>query len=245
MFNPAQFYEAGRLRSIKGLIYYNKFDGISKDSSGLDISTINPIKGTIWNYESSIKGQGLNLSGNDVISVGSSNDYFSLSNGTSDLPATISCVIKNNTINSSYNSILGKMAYGTSGVNEWFLAVNVDRKLFFFKVCGVTGNVLQYTSSTSLVNNNSYHIIFITDGINAWFVINGVKESANISINGSGIYNYMHRGNRQLTIFQLGTGSTATRYMKGTISQLGIFNRMLSDEECLKIWNNGSLINLK
>lgn len=230
---------------VNGLIYYNKFNGISIDSSPNGISTTNPSTGTIWNYESSILGQGLNLSGNSLITASNSDIFSFTDNVSKDLPFSISVVIKNNIVNTEFNGICGKTGSGTSGVWEWYYIVVPDGRVSFAKRDkSLTSNSKVYTSTTTLTNGVSYHVIFKTDGINAWFIINGVKELATVTITGTGIYNFMGKGTRPLIIFNIGAAN-ANRYFKGTLSQFAIWNRMLSDEEDAKIWNSGGLINLR
>lgn len=228
-----------------GLIYYNKFNGISIDSSLNGISTTNPTTGTIWNYESSILGQGLNLSGNSAINAADSDIFSFTDNVSKDLPMSISVVIKNNTVNTEFNGICGKTASGTSGVWEWYYCIRRDRKLYLRKRDKkLVDNNKEYISITTLTDGVSYHVIFKTDGINAWFVINGVEELATVTITGTGVYNFMGKGTTTLSIFNIGS-TVASRYHKGTISQFAIWNRMLTAEEEAKIWNSGGLINIR
>ena len=114
----------------------------------------------------------------------------------------------------------------------YFLCDEIDvDNLFFRRSDGglkVGGSLGDTTINEKTTNNEQWnHIVLKTDGTTSQIWINGVKEITTGANNFAGMTNNLMLGNR----------NDLTRDFKGMISEFRIYNRQLTDDEIIAIYN--------
>ena len=128
--------------------------------------------------------------------------------------------------NFSSNKYQGLISFDSSSTRGWFLFQFSDNSILLFD--GTTS----YTLKTSYTTTNQWDNFIVTyDGSNLIFYINGAQESTqSVSINLQANGNDGQIGNNQFA---------SGRFFNGKMSNIALLDRALTEQEVLKIYNNG------
>lgn len=226
---------------LEGLVAYYAFEYNANDN-------VNGYNGSLVGTPTFTSGKnnlGINF-GNDNIKryfEVADNDDFSFTNGTTDVPFSISAWVNFSAFNGTGNWFISKR--GTiSGTDEWQL-VYYQNRLNFYKFQFNDNSIYQQiaTSTTPFSLNTWYHICY-TDSGNSLvgsgkLYINGVTN-VDINQNAGGTYTRMNNGTR-ITRFGIDSWQARTDLKhRGLIDELGIWkNRELTPTEVLELYNSG------
>ncbi len=211
----------GKAVTNENLISYYKFNGDSSDDVGANPGTT--YGGLI--YSSSGKdGAAAEFDGsNDFISISNENNFDSLTGGES----TISFWMKQNDVSQTERGILQKR--DANNYNKFFCQVSS------LLGCGLWSTDSNAVWVTTSINNNEWTHIVITTSVsnkkislykNGAYVSNNTNPSL-ISTN----------NNQPLRIGY--AMDAANDYFKGSIDELRVYNRVLSDAEIGELYSEG------
>lgn len=242
-FNPIFFIGGSSIPQVNpgttNLIAYYKLDNDAVDASGLSPTGTT----TGVDYVTGIQGNAARFdAGTDRIDV-SDSDNFSFTNGTNDLPFSISMWVYFTAFNTGNNYLINKR--GTTTDCEWLLATeSASGNLVFQKFSQGVNTVTQSIRSV-VPSLSSWNFIVITDdgsgtvsGMNIY--VNGtLRSKTNISV---GTYVRMNNG---ASITRIGLNSysitDATRAHQGYINNIGVWkNRVLTASEIRYLYNTGT-----
>jgi len=132
------------------------------------------------------------------------------------------------------NSMAGKWEWDAAPNNRsWFLMVNsANKPLFYISPDGTDPNTKTVKATTAFSQNTWYHVAAVYNGTTINMYVNGVLE--NITAYSSGIFN--NKG----TEAELGVQSDSHDYLNGSIDELGIWNRTLTQAEITQLYNGGT-----
>ena len=223
-----------------GLVGYWTFDGKDTNWTSQIAGTTNDKSGqgntgTLTNMSQSTTpaagkiGQGLKFDG--------VNDYVALPNNvfSSNTVGTVSAWIK--------TSVDGASVFSMSAVGN-------DNKLFDILTSG--GITLQTYSSgdgfndylsgnTSVIDNKWHHIVVESSGgADGWtFYVDGVVQSLSVTVgsNSGRWFSSVNTGNN--TFYMGHLNATYSRYFKGSIDDVRIYNRALSASEVTQLYKSG------
>ena len=221
----------------------NNVSALNGESSGMDstnlvtsnISRTQPYSNYSFNFDGAT---------NDYINCTDA-DIFSFGDGTSDSPFSMSAWIKT-TVGTAKGIISKWGTTGTSGY-EWIFWVVGPNKIRV-NLNDNINTVYQTAQGNTSVNTGEWvHALVTYDGRGGdgsvgantanqgiKIYVNGVEDTPYSYLNGGG-YVAMHNTAR---IVQLGGYNNAGQF-DGQISNAAIFNRVLTEQEILKIYNNG------
>lgn len=244
-FNPVQFYNygSGGAKDFNpNIVGYYKFDSNPDDFSGLGyngttVGTPTYVAGKVSN---SID---FNASLGNYINI-SDNSDFSFTNGSNDLPFSISMWVNFSSFASIGNWLINKRD-ATSGGDEWQLSFG-DSRLTFAKFNHNNNGIFQLIRSSlnPFVINTWYHICYTDNGSglvgSGKLYINGVL---NVNINANtGSYVRMNNGTSLTRIGQASFQLSGNYHHYGKIDELGIWkNRELTPSEVLELYNRGNV----
>jgi hypothetical protein len=245
MFNPILFYESGkkRLNFLAGLVGYYPLNSGATDSSG--------------------KGYNGNVFGTPAYSVGKvsnaidfgnntalncidipDNSDFSFTNGTNDLPFTISMWVKVNAFSNTGNWLINKRG-DTNGTDEWQLLIPPAGQISFekFQFNSKTTYQALLTPASTIALNTWYHIT-VTDAGTAnindcKIYVNGVLNT--VTRTTTGTYTRMNNGTAKTRVgFSAWVADFNCKH-RGLIDELAIWkNRELTANEVLGLYNKGN-----
>jgi len=235
---------AGGTNFLTNLVAYYSFDG----SNANDIHT-GTHNGTVIGSPTFPSGKNGNCIdfGNDnnlnYVNIADNND-FSFTNGTTDVPATISMWMNYQGVGSVGSWYINKRG-ATSGSDEWQFIFYLNR-LQFYKFQHNNNSIYQLTESSSspFIANAWYHISVTIDGTSSIgstkIYINGNINVA-LDANYGGTYTRMNNGN---AITRLGSNSWSLDpgfKHKGKLDEIAIWkNRALSALEITELYNAGA-----
>jgi hypothetical protein len=186
-----------------------------------------PGSGTTWtdlsgnnNTGTLTNGPTFNAGNQGSIVFDGTNDYVPI--GTSGFPfgssaGTLSVWAKTNTISSGYIWIV---SYGTAlGSQSRFLGINSSTYLF--------GGYGDDINASGVPLNTWFNMVGVYDGTNAFLYINGNLVSGPTAKSWNTIANNA----------QLGRQTNGGEYWNGNISQVQVYNRVLSATEVLQNYN--------
>jgi hypothetical protein len=188
--------------------------------------------------------------GNDAtlryVNVADNND-FSFTNGTTDVPFTISLWVNLTAFSTIGNFFINKRG-ATSGSDEWQF-IFFQNRVHFFKFQFNNNSIFQNIASSlnPFLLNTWYHICYTDSG-------SGAIGSGNIYINGSlnapinqnvgGTYTRMPNGNNLTRIGMNAWSTEVVLKHRGLIDELAIWkNRELTATEVAELYTKGNLGN--
>lgn len=196
-------------------------------------------------YETGKVGNAINFGNNNNINyirIADNND-FSFSNGTTDVPFSISLWVNFSSF-STGNWLVNKRS-ATSGGDEWQI-IFYENRLQFFKFQFDNRNIYQQIASSlnPFSLNTWYHLCYTDNGSGAIgsgkLYINGVLNTV-INQNVGGTYTRMNNGTQPLILGINGWGFEFNLKHKGLIDELAIWkNRELTATEVLELYNRGN-----
>ena len=173
------------------------------------------------------------------------NDDFSFTNGTTDVPFSISIWVNFSAFGATGNWLINKRG-ATSGTDEWQIMYYQNR-LFFWKFQFDNRNIYQGVGTgLNPFNINTWYHICYTDSGNASvgsgkLYINGVANVA-INQNVGGTYTKMNNGTNLVRVgYPSWSPPPINSKHKGLIDELLIYkNRELTATEVLELYNKGN-----
>jgi hypothetical protein len=229
---------------LSDLVAYWDMDGNGVD----EVSGITPILETNVTYNNaSILGTSAAITGINGILRYADNNIFSFTDGTQDIPFTISCWVYFTEFNSTGNWVINKRN-NSSGGDEWQMTYSPGgaNRLNFQKYQFNNNTISQrLQSDTFPVSLNQWYHLVVTDNGTANFngmnmYLNGVNVS-NVRENSGGTYTRMNNGTATLGMMNANWApGTAVRHI-GRLDEVAIWKgRELTPEEVLFLYNNGN-----
>lgn len=171
------------------------------------------------------------------------NDDFSFTNGTTDVPFSISLCVNFSAFSVTGNWFVNKRNT-TDGGDEWQI-IYYQNRLFFYKFQFNNRNIYQGvgTGLNPFNINTWYHICYTDNGSG---LISGCKLYINGVLSNSiqesvGVYTRMNNGTQPIRIGQAGWDLSPNLKHKGLIDELAIWkNRELTATEVLELYNKGN-----
>jgi len=228
---------------LEGLVAYYPLNSNANDS-------INGYNGTLIDSPTFVAGKvdnAINF-GNDTVSRYidiPDNDDFSFTNGTTDVPFTISMWVNFSSFSSIANFLANKRIITSTGAEWQFNYSTANNRLFFWKFqfgASISQRVESSTSPFSL--NTWYHICYTDDGSglvgSGKIYINGVDDTtANSNIGGT--YTRMNNGTSLTRIGLSAWGNHPDLKHRGLVDETAIWkNRELTASEVLELYNKGN-----
>lgn len=226
-----------------GLVGYYPLNSNTNDFSGKGYN------GTIVGaptYETGKVGTAINFGNNiniNYISIADNND-FSFTNGTTDVPFTISLWVKFSGFSLIGNWLVNKRNT-TSGGDEWQI-IYYQNRVQFYKIQFNNRNIYQQIGSSlnPISLNTWYHLCYTDNGSGAIgsgkLYINGVLNTV-INKNVGGTYTRMNNGTQPLILGIDGWSFDSNLKHKGLIDELAIWkNRELTPTEVLELYTKGN-----
>lgn len=231
---------------LDGLVGYYPLNSNANDLSGKGHN------GTLVNSPTFVSGKvgnAINFGNDDnirYVDIADNND-FSFTNGTTDVPFTISMWVNFSSFNRNGNWFINKRG-ATSGTDEWQF-IFVWGGVFFNKFQFNNNAIYQQiaTTTTPFSLNTWYHICYTDNGNSSVgsgkLYINGVENVA-INRNVGGTYTRMNNGT---SLTRIGISSWVENSVlkhRGLIDELIIYkNRELTATEVLELYTKGNLGN--
>ncbi len=166
------------------------------------------------------------------------NNAFSFTTGTTDMPFSIKANINISTLGAT-NIIFCKYSGALNNTSEYVFYVNTANKLaliLFDKNAG--GVYIGAIISGTVSANTQYNVVGTYDGSGSWtgikLYINGTLQSLTALNNGTP---YTSMGNTT-TEQTIGNAANAAAPFRGTIDELYIFNKALSQSEITSLQTN-------
>lgn len=224
---------------LTNLVAYYPFEGNANDN-------INGYNGSLVGTPTFTSGKnnlGINF-GNDNITryvqIPDNND-FSFTNGTTDVPFSISLWVNFSSFSSTGNWFVNKRN-ATNGGDEWQI-IYYQNRLFFHKIQFDNRNIYQGvgTGLNPFNINTWYHICYTDNGSG---LISGCKLYINGVLSNSiqvtaGVYTRMNNGTQPIRIGQAGWDLSPNVKHKGLVDELAIWkNRELTPTEVLELYNS-------
>lgn len=171
------------------------------------------------------------------------NSDFSFTNGTTDVPFSISLCVNFSAFSVTGNWFVNKRN-NTDGGDEWQI-IYYQNRLFFYKFQFNNRNIYQAvgTGLNPFNINTWYHICYTDNGSG---LISGCKLYINGVLSNSiqesvGVYTRMNNGTQPIRIGQAGWDLSPNLKHKGLIDELAIWkNRELTATEVLELYNKGN-----
>ena len=104
-----------------------------------------------------------------------------------------------------------------------------------------TGGAADYKENTTtdfLAVNTWYHIVYTKTGTTSHFYINGVDKTLTANLSTGGLNT--GAGTFRLGSYNGGSGGVGNRQMDGVIDEVGIWSRVLTQEEVTTLYNGGA-----
>jgi alpha-tubulin suppressor-like RCC1 family protein/Leucine-rich repeat (LRR) protein len=212
-----------------GLLAYYPFNGNANDTSG------NGYNGVVTGATLTIDRMG---NANKAYSFDGLSSYIDAAIATipqNNTPRTISGWFKTNTPNYNETSNTCIFNYGNlSPAQRFSLCIYSKGYLNFITGSDFSNN--DFGAQNNYLDNNWYFFTITYDGTKASLFVNG---------------NYVNGGNTTLNTinktFRIGkriTGDAYNEYFKGTIDDIGIWNRVLTQQEILGLYNSGQTVSI-
>jgi hypothetical protein len=229
---------------LSDLVAYWDMDGNGVD----EVSGITPILETNVTYNNdSILGTSAAITANNAILRYADNDIFSFTDGTQDVPFTISCWVYFTGFSSAGNWLINKRNQ-TSGGDEWQMnySTGAGNRLNFQKFQFNDNTISQRVQSDTFpVSLNEWYHLVVTDNGTANFngmnmYLNGVNVS-DVRTNSGGTYTRMNNGTSTLGMMNGNwLPSDILRHL-GRLDEVAIWKgRELTPQEVLFLYNNGN-----
>lgn len=238
--DPIQLYNLGSGKSLgTNLVAYYKLDSSLVDSTGLS-----PTGATGFGspgYVSGITGNAVNFPSNSRLDFADNNN-FSFTNGTTDVPFSISLWAYFTTFSATSNFLINKRDASTSD-NEWQITYIPGTGILLLKMIPSASAYQGITSSATISLNTWYHIVCTDNGTltNAgmkMYINNVLQTGSNFN---TGVYTGMINGASTMAMGQTAwAGAPGTAHI-GNIEDVGIWkNRVLVSSNVSKLYNGGS-----
>ena len=196
-----------------------------------------------------INKKAISLDGsNDHILV-SDQDDFSFTNGSNDLPFSLSAWVYVGDISSDDGPFMSKANFSTGG-NE-FLFKHANGKLQFFlydNISSAAGDSIRTQAPSATLSDTTWHHVVATysgngsqSGIKVY--TDGSQTTATQSANGS--YSRIRNTSTPVVIGATQDLANANRVFEDRIADCVVFNKELSSAEVTEIYNSGKIMNIR
>lgn len=242
--NQIFFHQCGANQGLnKRLVAYYSFNNNNANDSlgnhnGTVVGTPTFVSGKVGNAIDFVNNDSLNN-----ITIPDSND-FSFTDGTNDLPFSMSFWV-NITANSSVGNVIISKRGTVAGNSEWqFTIFNISGFLQFTKIDKTNLSIQQNARhNTTLSLSTWYHFVITDNGTKTFsgmkIYINGVSVSL-IDNSVGGTYTGMGNSTVALTLGNATQGFATTIKHRGLIDEVAIWkNRELTAAEVTQIYNSG------
>lgn len=232
-FNPL-FFDGGKKHSVTNtsdIVAYYKLDNTYSDYAALSPSGVN--SGSSFTT-GKIVDCSLFTAATQQIDIPDSNN-FSFTNGTNDLPFSISFWVYHTSFASSSNRILSKR--DAAGTNFEWQFTSTPTLVQFVKgnTAATIFRLTNYNINLSL--NTWYHFVVTSDGVNEKIYINGNNNSSATTTSG-GTYTSMTNTTSGLHVANYAPGAASQHF--GRIDEIIIWkNRKLEASEVNYMYNKG------
>ena|GEM_PF-1480826 len=238
--------EPGTQDAYPGLISHHPLNGDAKDAAGhLANGIITGATPTADNEGGA--NQALAFDGNDYVNLPNTKDALSFVQNTHKFTIAAYVKFSDLTLRSAIISTIGT----TAGKGFTFMFENATTAPFeykylrFFSTWGVSGSLNQAKGVQGTVNdNNWHHVAVIGDGKMLQLYIDGQPNGPAVAV----IYNSTGASSRDAAIGAIpdltGTGYSATTEMNGSIDDLFVFNRALTQQELQKLAERKPVVEL-
>ena len=207
----------------------------STNAESVDMNTTNIVQSNITRkvpYSiSSVNFDG----GTDIFDCGDSSN-FSFGNGTTDSAFTISAWI--NTKGVGTQSILSKYVQSPTTNREWLFYLESTNK---FRLILVSNGLSSFATTTTAIPINTWvHVLSTYDGSGGGTAANGIKLYVNgieqsVTVTNNSNYQAMNNTSTPVHI----SGWENINEFNGEISNISIFDQVLTEDDIIKIYNNG------
>ncbi len=223
-----------------GLVGYWSFDGSTLLTGAVLDSSGNNNTGYLMGGHSTstqrlpgVIGQALNFDGNDLVSI---SDSATLT-WTNKMSASF--WMKTSTVAAGYYVLVAKWQADTN--NEFFWQLNADELHFYVENSCTDNGGSSYTTTdaANLTVNTWYHVVGVYDGTQGTsndrikIYVNGAHS---VSTQAGDLPTSMPNCNSNVTI---GGDTSYSRYFKGQIDEVRIYNRALSAAEVYELYRSG------
>ena len=221
-----------------GLVSYYKLDSNSNDSYGSNHGADTSIT-----YVSGKVGNAANFDGTNSYVVIPDSNSLSFTNGTNDLPFSVSFWIKLTA--TGFKFIMAKTGGGVywNNTGEWSI-INNNGNISLY-LANKTSGRLSNDFATGLVVGNWYHVVitYSGSGINAGMklYLNGSEKG--YGTNNGGTYTSMSNTARTLILGQEAPGSGSYK-LNGILEEVAIYNVVLTKSQVELLYNLGTGITL-
>lgn len=218
---------------LDGLVAYYPLNSNANDLSGKGHN------GTLVNSPTFVSGKvgnGLQITAQNQVVTISDNDDFSFTDGSSDLPFTISAWLYTTAYSSNGNRWISKREGGSQ--SEWLALINAS-------VFGITlhsqnsGSIVKTISCINTTSLNSWnHFVITFNGTTGSCYINGVLQTTTNTTTGAYV-----RMNNTGSIIRIGSNSltAANTAQLGITDEVAIWkNRELTVTEVAELYNKGN-----
>ena len=214
-------------------LVYNNVSVKNGESSGMN--TTNIVQSNITR-KVPYSNYSINFDGAlDVFDCGDSSG-FSFGNGTTDSPFTISAWI--NTKSVGTQAILSKYVQSPTADREWLFYLESTNK---FRLILVGNGVSCFATTTTAIPINSWiHVLSTYDGGGGGTAANGIKLYVNgveqsVTVTNTAAYQAMNNTSTRVQI----SGWQDINEFNGEISNISIFDGVLTEDDAIKLYNNG------
>ena len=230
---------------LPNLVAYWNFDGNGTDS----VNSITPTLETNVTYNNdSILGTSAAITANNAVLKYADRDDFSFTDGTNDLPFSISFWVFFTGFSSSVNNLVLKRQQFTGTNAEWsILRANSTTRIIIAKRSKHNVTIIHSVStSANAFNLNSWYHIVATDNPtnistenNLKIYVNGVEDSDSRETNS--LYQGMGNTTSQLAMLNADANAALANSHQGRLDEVAIWkNRELTPKEVLYLYNAGA-----
>ena len=226
IYFPNQQTPKAKADITSGLVGHWTFDEGSgttaSDASGNN-NTGTVINGPVW--EAGKINSGLTLDGvNDYVNIPHSNSL-----NISGTQITLSAWLKFQSTGTWQTLVTKVNEDGTHNYPYflYMLGVNNDNRARFFLAVG--GVFVDVKSSQALTNGNWYHLTGVYDGTSLRMYVNGVLD---------GTTNENRTIVSKTSSFRIGAGGTVNEPTKGSVDDIRVYNRALTQSDITELFNN-------
>lgn len=211
---------------INGVLSYYKFDSDTNDDVGSHNLTNN---GATSSTSGKINGA------YDYVT----NDYMDTSNSTDyeESSFTVSLWCKPSAF-PDHMTVIGMFYRPGAALNlyGWFLEWRSDGEFIFWEYNGGTSANLARTNPTKYTSTSTwYHVVLVQNGLGN----NKIYVNGSLVHSDTGITMAYSTGNHDLKI-GVKDDNGLTRYLSGSVDEVGYWNRVLTDPEITELYNSGS-----
>lgn len=205
-----------------GLVSYYKFNSNLLDSYGTNHAT---------------KTGNVTYTGRNEDEVGFFNGtstYISAPNIAFTTQLTVSCWVKFNVLGGN-RSLIGNWQ-STGGGDSWILATQGGNKMHFFTSNSTNSTFGTIIESNEYVTNTWYHYVAVFNAGSQQLYRDGVLVANNPNVGFTTLFNDVTQN--------IWMGHYDIEYLNGSLDEVALWNRALTEYEIKRLYNNGKGLNL-